>query len=283
MTGTSSTVASRINGVPVVVQLEWPSSGLLRLPEDLVDLGDLLQQLLGLARVDGALAARGTGELRRLVEQLVQVGVLLEVRRLEVVGPQHPQMVLHELGPLLLDEQRASAEDGVLVALVLLADRLHRLGLDARLRRVVDAAGQVTVSRDGDARLEQSTQHVVLLRSRCVLASDTIAVRSPLRRVLVTGPSMAPAIRHGDQLLVDVRAVRRPPRPGDVVMVQLPDRPLSVKRVVRVESDSTLWLEGDNPLGSTDSRDLGAVPADAVTGRVLGRLWPRPGRIARGT
>src|SRR3954451_3806130 len=281
MTGTSSTVASRINGVPVVVQLEWPSSGLLRLPEDLVDLGDLLQQLLGLAGVDGALAAGCAGQLRGLVEQLVQVGVLLEVRRLEVVGPQHPQVVLHELGPLLLDEQRPGAEDGVLVALVLLADGLDRLGLDARLRRVVDAAGQVTVSRDGDARLKQSTQHVVLLRSRCVLASDTIAVRSPLRRVLVTGPAMAPAIRHGDQLLVDVRPVRRPTRVGDVVVVRLPERPLSVKRVVRVEGSGGVWVEGDNPFGSTDSRDLGAVPSVDVVGRVLVRLWPRPGRIQR--
>src|SRR3954463_16358328 len=111
MTGTSSTVASRINGVPVVVQLQWPSSGLLRLPEDLVDLGDLLQQLLGLAGVDGALAARSAGELRRLVEQLVQVGVLLEVRRLEVVGPEHPEMVLHQLCPLLLDDECSGAEN----------------------------------------------------------------------------------------------------------------------------------------------------------------------------
>ena len=110
-------------------------------------------------------------------------------------------------------------------------------------------------------------------------ASDTIAVRSPLRRVLVSGPSMVPALRHGDQLLVDVRAVRRPLRVGDVVVVRLPDRPLSVKRVARVEIDGALWVEGDNPFGSTDSRDLGAVTSDAVFGRVLLRLWPRPGRI----
>jgi nickel-type superoxide dismutase maturation protease len=96
--------------------------------------------------------------------------------------------------------------------------------------------------------------------------------------VLVTGPSMVPALRHGDQLLVDIRSVRRPPRAGDVVVVQLPDRPLSVKRVVRVQSDS-LWLEGDNAFGSTDSRDLGVVPTEAVAGRVLLRLWPSPGRI----
>jgi nickel-type superoxide dismutase maturation protease len=97
--------------------------------------------------------------------------------------------------------------------------------------------------------------------------------------VLVEGPSMVPALRHGDQLLVDVRAVRRPPRPGDVVVVRLPERPLSVKRVVRVDDVGALWLEGDNPFGSTDSRDLGAVAAAAVLGRVVLRLWPRPGPI----
>jgi len=96
--------------------------------------------------------------------------------------------------------------------------------------------------------------------------------------VLVTGPSMAPAIRHGDQLLVDVRRGRRPSRPGDVVVVDLPDRPVSVKRVVRVEPGG-LWLEGDNAFGSTDSRQLGVVPGERVVGRVLVRAWPRPGRI----
>jgi nickel-type superoxide dismutase maturation protease len=112
-------------------------------------------------------------------------------------------------------------------------------------------------------------------------ASDTIAVRSPLRRVLVTGPSMVPALRHGDQLLVDVRPVRRPPRPGDVVVLRLPDRPLAVKRVARLESDGGVWVEGDNAFGSTDSRDVGAVPPDVVVGRVLLRVWPRPGRVPR--
>src|SRR4051812_43331138 len=77
-------------------------------------------------------------------------------------------------------------------------------------------------------------------------ASDTIPVRWPLRRVLVTGPSMVPALRHGDHLAIDVRAVRRPARAGDVVVVRLPERPLSVKRVARVDADA-LWLEGDNP------------------------------------
>jgi nickel-type superoxide dismutase maturation protease len=104
-------------------------------------------------------------------------------------------------------------------------------------------------------------------------------VRWAFRRVLVTGASMAPALRHGDQLLVRLGPQPSRLRTGSVVVVALPDRPLAVKRVVRVEPDGRVWIEGDNPAASTDSRELGWLPADAVRGRVLLRLWPRPGHV----
>src|SRR3954447_2594853 len=135
---------------------ETGRSALLGLPEDLRDLVDLVEQLLRLARVNAALAAGSAGSLGRVVEELVQLRVLLEVWRLEVVGPEHPQVVLDELGPLLLDEQGAGAENRVLVALVLLADRLDRLGLDTCLCRVVNAAGQVAVCVDDGLGCEQA-------------------------------------------------------------------------------------------------------------------------------
>ena len=116
------------------------------------------------------------------------------------------------------------------------------------------------------------------------LESDTIAVpgtrwRSPVRRVLVRGPSMAPTLRDGDVLLV--WALRRPrPRPGSVVVVELPgQRGLGVKRLDVIKADGSAWIEGDNPFGSTDSRQFGVVPAADLRGRALLRLWPRPGRI----
>jgi len=103
----------------------------------------------------------------------------------------------------------------------------------------------------------------------------------PLRRVVVSGPSMAPTLHADDVLLVRWRPGRITPAVGDVVVVDLPGgRPLSVKRVTAITPDG-LRIEGDNPSGSTDSRDFGAVAVAAVRGRVLFRLWPRPGRLAR--
>jgi phage repressor protein C with HTH and peptisase S24 domain len=90
---------------------------------------------------------------------------------------------------------------------------------------------------------------------------------------LVRGPSMVPALRDGDALLV--RRTGRV-RAGDVVVVRFPGMAgLSVKRAVR-PVEGGWWVEGDNPYGSTDSRELG--PAEVV-GRVVLRWWPRLSRV----
>jgi nickel-type superoxide dismutase maturation protease len=93
----------------------------------------------------------------------------------------------------------------------------------------------------------------------------------------VTGPSMSPTVRSGDRLLV--RRVDSPAavRPGDVVLARFPARPdlLVVKRVRRAV-DGGHWVEGDNPFVTDDSRAFGVA---VVVGRVVGRLWPRPGAL----
>jgi nickel-type superoxide dismutase maturation protease len=95
-------------------------------------------------------------------------------------------------------------------------------------------------------------------------------------RVLVSGRSMEPALREGDMLLV---LYGGRVRPADVVVVALPSRPLAVKRVVR-RTRGGWWVEGDRADLSTDSRQLGAVPFEAVLGRVVLRYWPRPRRLS---
>jgi nickel-type superoxide dismutase maturation protease len=98
-------------------------------------------------------------------------------------------------------------------------------------------------------------------------------VRSPYRRAIVAGSSMAPRLRVGDRVVI--RPGERA-RIGDVVVVRRPDRPdlQIVKRVRSVLSDGSLWLAGDNPAESDDSRLFGAVPPAYVVGRVLFRYWP---------
>jgi nickel-type superoxide dismutase maturation protease len=91
----------------------------------------------------------------------------------------------------------------------------------------------------------------------------------------VRGPSMSPTVASGDRLLVrrvrDAGSVRA----GDVVLARFPTRPelLVVKRVRRAV-DGGHWVQGDNPFVTDDSRAFG--PA-VVVGRVVARLWPRPG------
>ena len=116
--------------------------------------GDLVQQALADGLVVGLLhLAR---RLRRLPEQVAQLGVLGLVLGLEVVGPQHPQVVLDQVGPLLFDEDRPGLERLVVRRVVLLLDGLDRLGLDAGLGRVVDTARKVAVGVDGGRRGDRS-------------------------------------------------------------------------------------------------------------------------------
>jgi phage repressor protein C with HTH and peptisase S24 domain len=95
--------------------------------------------------------------------------------------------------------------------------------------------------------------------------------------VRVTGPSMSPSVRHGDRLLARRVRTAAAVRTGDVVLARFPTRPelLVVKRVRR-EVRGGHWVEGDNAFVGDDSRAFG--PA-VVVGRVVCRLWPRPGRV----
>ncbi len=113
-----------------------------------------------------------------------------------------------------------------------------------------------------------------------MIGSDSPADPVPLATrwvlVRVSGPSMSPTVRSGDRLLarrIDGRRVRA----GDVVLARFPSRPdlLVVKRVRRLVPGGC-WVEGDNPLVTDDSRVFGTAVA---VGRVVVRLWPRPGPL----
>jgi signal peptidase I len=45
-----------------------------------------------------------------------------------------------------------------------------------------------------------------------------------------------------------------------------------------VVPDGHIWVEGDNPWNSSDSRNYGPVPASMIVGRVFLRVWPLRGK-----
>ena len=86
-----------------------------------------------------------------------------------------------------------------------------------------------------------------------------------MNRFRVAGPSMEPALSDGDTVLVDPRGE---PVEGDIVVARHPWEDASVlKRVDHITADGDLFLKGDGTV-STDSRDYGALAADAVVGVV---------------
>jgi signal peptidase I len=101
---------------------------------------------------------------------------------------------------------------------------------------------------------------------------------------VVEGSSMAPTLGHGDRVIVDRWTYRhRRPRSGEVVLVAGPRGLAWVKRVAEVRDarGAELWLLGDNPSMSLDSRRIGSVAVETVAGRVCYRYWPleRAGRV----
>lgn len=111
----------------------------------------------------------------------------------------------------------------------------------------------------------------------------------------VAGPSMQPTLAPGDRLLVDVWTYRqRDPRPGEIALFTGPEhsRGAMVKRIAapppfpRDRPDGRiwnppaasvgpgLWVLGDHPEASDDSRRFGAVPRERFVGRVFLRYWP---------
>ncbi|MDQ7807208.1 S26 family signal peptidase [Amycolatopsis sp. A133] len=126
-------------------------------------------------------------------------------------------------------------------------------------------------------------------------AGCAVVARRTLILTTVDGPSMAPALRSGDRVLV--RRTRRPRR-GQVALLRFPPLPsgapsghqLLLKRVVAVAGDRIPigWAEpdvhgiggervpagcalvlGDNRPASWDSRHYGFVPRDRLVGVVV--------------
>ena len=87
----------------------------------------------------------------------------------------------------------------------------------------------------------------------------------------VSGRSMLPLLKHGDVVLIDPAAE---PVVGAVVLARHPLRTDTVilKRIDHITEDGRLYLLGDNPAESTDSRAFGTLSPALVQGTVVLRL-----------
>ncbi len=95
----------------------------------------------------------------------------------------------------------------------------------------------------------------------------------------VVGRSMAPTLCDGD--VVVVRQLRSSPlKLGHIVVFRHPDtrvqepviKRIAASQIADVGNAMFLYLVGDNPAESQDSRHFGAVPVSAVSSVVLFRL-----------
>ena len=93
------------------------------------------------------------------------------------------------------------------------------------------------------------------------------------KRIRVTGASMLPGLKDGDELFVDERAyVNRQPAEGDIVLAWHPRQPdLKIIKRVSVVLDNGCWLVGDNPAESTDSSQYGVFAFKRIIGKVTSR------------
>ena len=90
-----------------------------------------------------------------------------------------------------------------------------------------------------------------------------------LRRVV--GDSMRPAFRPGQLVVV---APGRQLHVGDVVMIRHEGLE-KIKRIARLQ-EARVYVLGDNPAASTDSRNFGWVGLESVVGKVV---WPKPKQL----
>jgi signal peptidase I len=92
--------------------------------------------------------------------------------------------------------------------------------------------------------------------------------RWPLSLYRVEGGSMMPTYKTGD-VLIGFKWSKRL-KPGLVVVAQTPER-IVIKRIKRIGQDS-VWLEGDNPDFSSDSRNFGPLAKKVIQAVIIAKL-----------
>lgn len=90
------------------------------------------------------------------------------------------------------------------------------------------------------------------------------------QRYRVEGDSMLPTLKNGDMVLVKLTENLQI---GDIVVAKHPYRTTPIiKRITDFSTGGKLFLSGDNPDESSDSRVFGEIDKNDVLGKVICRL-----------
>ena len=95
------------------------------------------------------------------------------------------------------------------------------------------------------------------------------------QRFCVTGNSMFPVLKAGEEVLVDTKAYHRClPEMGDLVIAWHPQKEnlRIIKRVLKVDEKGNCFLMGENSLESNDSRSFGLVSSQRIIGKVTSKF-----------
>lgn len=97
----------------------------------------------------------------------------------------------------------------------------------------------------------------------------------PLR---VHGESMRPVLPDGALVVARRLEASSNLRVGEVVVARRPDRPEIeiIKRILAIDEQGRVFLDGDNAAASTDSWTFGPVPRELILALVTWRYWPLP-------
>ena len=92
----------------------------------------------------------------------------------------------------------------------------------------------------------------------------------PISKYKIFGHSMYPTFCEGDIVLINkLSFVFQKPRLKDIVAVKDPrDGKILIKRIARIQ-DNQYFVEGDNKLHSTDSREFGMLKKRDIVGKVI--------------
>ncbi|MEL6471676.1 MAG: nickel-type superoxide dismutase maturation protease [Cyanobacteria bacterium J06623_4] len=93
-------------------------------------------------------------------------------------------------------------------------------------------------------------------------------------RFRVSGNSMLPTLRSGEDILVHPVPKHAKIYPGDIVVCRHPQQPhlRMVKRVTEAFYDGSCYVLSDNVSEGSDSRSFGVLDRGLILGRVTSRL-----------